>query len=68
MSQHQLPAPATTTKASDKLYSTPIFKDDKEFLLNESTRTGLSQKEIVKRAIIALKRGTPIPNAMPIKL
>jgi len=55
-------------KQDSKLFSTPIHKADKEFLLNEAIRTGLSQKDIIQRAIEALKNGKQIPNAMPIKL
>lgn len=50
-----------------KLFSAPVHKADKEFLLNECLRTGLSQKDIIKAAIEALSK-SPLPNAMPIKL
>ena len=53
---------------ADKLYSAPVHVADKEFLINEAARTGLSQKDIVARAIAALRKHAPIPMAMPIKL
>ena len=63
----QLAAPATTS-TNNKLYSVPVHKSDKEFLMNEALRTGLSQKDIVSRAIDALQQGKPIPGALPVKL
>ena len=70
----QLTAPQTETasvtvavKVKEQLYSAPVHKADKEFLLNESIRTGLSQKDIIQAAIKALSK-EPLPNAMPIKL
>lgn len=59
------PKPQSTTQ---KVYSAPVYKEDKEFLLNESIRTGLSQKEIIGRAIKELQKGSRIPQALPIKL
>jgi spore germination protein GerM len=59
-----LPAPSSDTK----LYSVPCHKADKEYLLNEALRTGLSQKDLLAKAIDALKKGPRIPNALPIKL
>jgi len=58
----------TAPTPSEKLYSSPVHKADKEFLLNESTRTGLSQKDIIGKALEALRKGPRIPNALPIKL
>jgi len=53
---------------SKSIYSVPVTKEDKEFLLNESARTGLSQKELVKRAVIQLKLGPSIASALPVRL
>ena len=64
----QLNGPQVAVKSSDKLFSTPVHKHDKEYLINESIRTGLSQKDIVGRALAALRKGPGIANAMPIKL
>lgn len=55
-------------KERTAVYSTPVSKDAKEFILNESSRTGLSQKGIIDAAITALKAGKQLPNALPVKL
>lgn len=55
-------------KVATAVYSTPVSKDAKEFILNEASRTGLSQKGIIDAALTALKAGKQLPNAMPIKL
>lgn len=69
MQKKQLTNTATTAaKTAAPVYSTPCSKADKEYLLNESQRTGLSQKELVAKAIEALKAAPAIPNALPIKL
>lgn len=67
MPQKQIAGP-TASKSNPAIYSLPCNKEEKEFVLNESVRTGLTQKELVKRAFDALKKGPRIPNAMPIKL
>ena len=66
--QKTLPAPATAAKGTPAIYSIPAHKEDKEYFLNESIRTGLSQKDLLKAAVEALKKGPKIPNALPIKL
>jgi hypothetical protein len=56
------------TQEDRKVFSCPISRQSKEWILNESARTGLSQKEILNRAIAALRKGPPLPTALPIKL
>jgi hypothetical protein len=53
---------------SKSVYSTPVSKEAKQFLINESARTGLSQKELVDKAIVQLQRGPRIPTVLPIQL
>ncbi len=64
-----MPLTITDRKEQSKVFSVPCHKEDKEFLLNESVRTGLSQKYLVKVAIERLRNQSPrLPNALPIKL
>lgn len=53
---------------SKSVYSTPVSKEAKQFLMNESARTGLSQKELVDKAIVQLQRGPRLPTVLPIQL
>ena len=68
MPQQLLNQPHQPIAAAKSIYSAPVSKEAKQFLLNESARTGLSQKELVDRAIDALQAGSRIPAAMPIQL
>ena len=60
----------TTSKQSTKtmVYSAPVSAETKTFVMNESNRTGLTQKELIDKAIAALKAGPKIPNAAPVQL
>ena len=58
----------TPTNKSKSVYSAPVSKEAKQLLMNESARTGLSQKELIDRAVTALLAGSRIPSAMPIQL
>lgn len=52
-----------------QIFSAPVSREVKQFLLNEAARTGLSQKELIDRAVNALRQHAPrIHNAMPIRL
>ncbi len=63
---------ATSTKAKI-IYSIPSNVAAKEWMINESKRTGLTQKQLLDKAIDALKAAsandpTLLPNALPIVL
>ena len=73
--QAALPAPANETaseaksnKANHSVYSIPASREDKEYFLNMARHTGLSQKDLLTKAVEALKSGPPLPAALPIKL
>ena len=57
-----------TAKQKTAVYSTPCTAQDKQFLMNESKRTNLTQKELVEKAILMFKAGPKLPNALPIQV
>ena len=62
------PKKDAVAKQKTAVYSTPCTALDKQFLMNESKRTGRTQKELVEKAIIMFKAGPKLPNALPIEV